>query len=280
MGCLPVSGGCEHRFLQPFVEHLNSLERTLYRHKDCLDVKIHNTPQPEALYIDDFNGRRMVIERKCIVWPKDYAIRHKNDHYLADRLYEELPQWAARGPYTIHLPGLLRGTRQELRAFAQQIAARVLAHGPLCHAREMVGNPKPHPWLFRHRAAIDDDEAPLDTLLVTWDLPPEHGLAPWPVPLAVRDEFLRVLAAAAKKFDSYRDHRCVVLLEPQGALSHTPLEWWLSLDSSACAVPLDELWIAEQDFGDPDGKVYWTFERLIPLFADMSAQATTVDREL
>lgn len=264
MGCLPESGGCEKRFVQPFVDYLNAVEGTAFRHTACLDVEIRDTPQPEALYTDEVNQRQMVIERKSLVWPLDYASRHRNDHHLVDRLCERLPSWAANGPYTISLPSLLKVDRQGIEALSHEICAAIDRKGPLGGRRDAVVGLGAFEWSFRHRSALDDDDAPMDRILFLWDILPEHGLPPWPCPADLALEFGRVLAGAARKFENYGSHRCVVLLEPQGAVAHTPAEWWTSLVSDPIALQVSELWLAEQDFADPDGEPYWSFERLLP----------------
>src|SRR6185295_1465472 len=103
MGCLPESGGCERAQTDPFVDHLNDIEKSDYQHVACLDVIDRNSPQPEALYIDESTGERLVIERKNIVWPSDYAQRHKQDHLLGERLIEGLKDLTADAPYGVEL---------------------------------------------------------------------------------------------------------------------------------------------------------------------------------
>src|SRR5258705_10868388 len=103
MGCLPESGGCERSQTDPFVGYLNEIEKTNYRHVACLDVLDRNSAQPETLYVDIETSKRMVIERKYIVWPVDYARRHKQDNELADRLIEGLNDLTADRPYSIEL---------------------------------------------------------------------------------------------------------------------------------------------------------------------------------
>ena len=90
MGCLPESGGCERQRTDPFIQHLNWLEGSNYEHSVCLDVMFRNSPQPEALYVDKASGARLVIERKNLVSPASYAVGHKNDHLVVDRVIDGL----------------------------------------------------------------------------------------------------------------------------------------------------------------------------------------------
>lgn len=263
MPCLPESGGCERRFLEPFVEHLNALEGSDYRHSQCLDVAIRHVSQPEALYVDVRGGLDLVIERKCIIWPEDYAAGHANDHKLYDRLHSLLPDWALKGPYTAVLPCLGREARGTVDALATEIAEAVAEASPL-FSEQLAGGSGKYRWAFRRRNALDDDSAPLDRILFVWFDSAAFDLPPWPVPLDLRREIERVLHAAAEKFASYRQHRCIILLEPHGSLAHTPVDWWLPLVRLAGPASVPELWLAEEDFADPDGQPFWLFERLLP----------------
>src|SRR4051794_40543211 len=114
MGCLPKSGGCERQRTDPFVDHLNWLEGTDYVHTECLDVIYRNSPQPEALYTDKRSGRRMVIERKSLVWPPEYIVGHKNDHFLRDLVIEGLTDLTGDDAYELNLEPAVSGTKEEL----------------------------------------------------------------------------------------------------------------------------------------------------------------------
>ena len=112
MGCLPESGGCERQRTDPFVDHLNWLEGTNYVHKACLDVIDRNNPQPEALYVDEDSGASLVIERKNLVWPPEYAVGHKNDHFLVDMVTEGLRDLVSRPSRLVTRPSTLKSPAQ------------------------------------------------------------------------------------------------------------------------------------------------------------------------
>lgn len=103
MGCLPESGACERQRTDPFVHHLNWLEGANYVHNVCLDVLHRNSPQPEALYIDEGSDRRLVIERKNLVWPPEYALGHKNDHFVVDLVSDGLKGLIRDDAYELQL---------------------------------------------------------------------------------------------------------------------------------------------------------------------------------
>lgn len=70
MSCLPESGGCERQRTDPFVIYLNSVEASNYTFAECLERIHRNKPQPEVLYVQQGTNRKLVIERKSLVWPK------------------------------------------------------------------------------------------------------------------------------------------------------------------------------------------------------------------
>ncbi len=140
MGCLPESGGCERSQTDPFVHYLNEIEKTNYRHVACLDVIDRNSAQPETLYVDTTTSRRLVIERKNIVWPSDYAPRHKQDHELAERLIEGLNDLTANGPYSMKLKPSAFGSAHELAEFAELIIQGAHELFPAVERGETIGS--------------------------------------------------------------------------------------------------------------------------------------------
>jgi hypothetical protein len=122
------------------VNHLNWLEGTDYVHKVCLDVIDRNTPQPEALYVDDGSGARLVIERKNLVWPPEYAVGHKNDHFVVDLATQGLRDLISDDAYELELDLGVSGSRVELEEFADQIGQTVRARFPELRAGMRVGS--------------------------------------------------------------------------------------------------------------------------------------------
>src|SRR5262252_6392410 len=104
MVCLPESGGCERPFTDAFVQHLNENEGSYYAHQACLDVMDSSSAQPEALYLDLVTNIRLVVERKSIAWPTDYAYRHSNDHFVFDVFSRALKGVGFEDLYEIRLP--------------------------------------------------------------------------------------------------------------------------------------------------------------------------------
>lgn len=71
--------------------------------------------QPEALYIDKGSGARFVIERKNLVWPPEYAVGHKNDHFLVDLVSDGLKDLISDDAYELQLELAISGTYLDAR---------------------------------------------------------------------------------------------------------------------------------------------------------------------
>src|ERR1700694_504418 len=183
MGCLPESGGCERRRTDPFVDHLNWLEGTNYAHSVCLDVLYRNSPQPEALYIDKASGARLVIERKNLVWPPEYAVGHKNDHFLVDLVSYGLKDLLSDDAYKLQLDFAISGTTAELEEYADVIAQTVTSRFPEIRGGLRVGSTQEgRRWAFWHgdRADRAFHGNPETGLGVHWDVrsSEDHGGKP------------------------------------------------------------------------------------------------------
>jgi hypothetical protein len=79
----------------------------------CLDVIYRNTPQPEALYVDEGSGARLVIERKNLVWPPEYTVGHNNDHFVVDLVTEGLRDLITDDAYELQFDPSTAGTTAE-----------------------------------------------------------------------------------------------------------------------------------------------------------------------
>src|ERR1044072_5360649 len=108
----------------------------------CLGVGDRNSPQPEPLYIDHGSERQLVIERKNLVWPPEYAIGHKNDHFLVDLVTEGLRDLVSDDAYELHLDLSVSGSTGELEEFAAVIVETVRTRFPEIRAGMTVGSPQ------------------------------------------------------------------------------------------------------------------------------------------
>ena len=263
MACLPESGGCERHRTDPFVSHLNKLESTQFIHQACLDVLDRASPQPEALYSDGSTGADLVVERKTIVWPPDYAARHRNDHFIAELLSEKLRDLAHGQPLTIHLDQAPRMPVVELSSFASEVAASIRASMSSILGGHVVGaNLNGGRWSCsfdaEERAASDE---PATGLIIRWTYPDETPNTEQ-LPAELVDAVHSVLASTVEKFRNYAHARGILLLDPHGAIRYTG-EWWWAAVFAVAPVPasITEVWLASYNWVT-DHEQGWIFERI------------------
>jgi hypothetical protein len=216
MGCLPESGGCERQRTDPFVNHLNWVEGTNYVHKACLDVIDRNTPQPEALYVDEDSGARLVIERKNLVWPPEYAVGHKNHHFLVDLVTEGLRDLISDDAYELQLELAISvegGIRRIRGLITQTVRARFAEiRGGMSVGSTQAGRR----WAFWRG---DKQERTFEGASETglgfhWDVPTSGDSSGKP-PDGFLKEVARLFGACVPKFKPYMDARRILVIEQQ-----------------------------------------------------------------
>jgi hypothetical protein len=261
---MPQSGGCERRRTEPFVAHLNDAEGTRYSHERCLDVGPTNRPQPEALYTDPDKGD-LVIERKSMIWPADYAARHRNDHLVAEWIIAEVGEQLHSAPYRLDLPNLIYGPRSDLERFACSVGQAVMAvFNALEPGAATTGRTGSWGWrLRRERDGERDPDEPATGLVVEWSsstdyLTPEAraearaGLAP---------DLRRHLESCVRKFEGYERARRVLLLERVGEFDPAGDDWAWLLTNAPPTPEVDEIWVSECYTGSEE---FWSFSKVFP----------------
>lgn len=253
MGCLPESGLCERNRTDPFVDHLNCLEGTKYEHSVCLDVMFRNSPQPEALYVDMDSGARLVIERKNLVWPPDYAVGHKNDHFVADRVIDGLRDLTTDEAYEIQFELGISGTAEELEVFARQIVETVRVGFGEIRAGATLGSSKQgRSWRFFRgdRGMRVFEGAPESGLGIHWNASAATDLSGM-VPNGLLVEVSRLFKACTHKFEHYLDARRILVIDQHGDIRYQGAWWW---EQILKAVPppdeINELWDGMFDWLD------------------------------
>lgn len=276
MACLPVSGGCERLWIEPFILHLNELEGSNYAYVKCLDREDRTRPQPEILYCDPVRGN-IAIERKLLVWPRDFLQRHQNEHLLMDRLLERVGPGTAHAPFTLSLVCDLVAPRAEILAWSEELSDALISVAERLHEDELAGGQVAGiGWrLCRERRGWRETWEGPDAGLVI-ELPGEwHGLFESDDEedsAGLRIEATRLLSSSRKKFEGYAEARRVVLLEPAGNLAWTGLDSLkLILDRADVPSIIGEVWGAALEYVS-DTQREWIFE---PLRINSGARSPT-----
>lgn len=263
MSCLPESGGCERHRTDPFVEHLNAIEGMKFRHVACLDLIYRNSRQPEALYIDAETRAQLVIERKNVIWPPDYAACHKNDHVLAEALAKHLSDITAVYPISIHLGPSPRAPRHELVSLAQAISTQIRSELEILRLGKSV---RSRTGGLSWRCTLDPEDrvdfGPPETgLLVQWS-GEDSFMLPSRLPRDLAASIQSMFDATVDKFRSYPHARGILLVDQFGELRYSG-EWWWSEVFESIPVPagISEVWLALYDWLSDDEEG-WMFERL------------------
>lgn len=268
MSCLPHSGGCERQRVEPFVQHINAVEGYNFIHIACLDRIYLNSPQPEALYKDDKAAETMVIERKAIVWPPDYAKLHASDHRLASLISERLRPMLDPVPYLLNLETAVRGSEAEIVEFAERIAQTIIGNLSIIRAGETIGSQRVgRRWSFRiQKPGERDDDDPETGIMFFWNVEESH--IPYShsndLPDGLRQSVQQIFLACKRKFTDYAGARKILLLNPHGDVKHVDPFWWNEL-LVFLGVPneIDEIWLSSYDWISFNEQG-WTFECVYP----------------
>jgi hypothetical protein len=264
MGCLLKSGGCERGATEALVQHLNRLQKTNYVYRSCLDIVHRETPQPETLYVDANVEESLVVERKSIAWPDNYAEGHAHDHFVADEISNELASVEFHELYCLRLPWLIDGNKSELRAFSRQVAAQIRKHysslkpGRPIGSRQVPGRA----WAFYVQPEEErDEDGPAKGIRYTWLYKGEAEalMPPEGPPPELKRALSAIYSSCVRKFSGYLDSRRILLLHPYGDLSYMWGSWWQGIFGKfPPPAPIDEIWEGSFD-EEADG---WELECL------------------
>lgn len=234
------------RWLAPFVRHYNRVRTCEFVFDRRLDATGPD-PQPEAAYVDAQTGGGLVIERKSLIWPPEFAQLHATSHELAtiaeNRLADVLDPKRA---YRLTLRDDLRGTRTKLQAYATSVARAIAGRLDVVHGGTPLRARWPNrEWSFREDTSLDRDfTEPPTGLIVEFNVRTtelNHG----EVSPAFAAEFQRLLIAAAKKFEGYEHARRILVIDPYADVRWSTDETWRSL-LAAVTIPgsIQEIWLS------------------------------------
>jgi len=238
--------------LGEFVSHFNRELGRNYARTECLDiVRIGGSTakQPEVLVTDTTDGKRMVIERKSVVWPPDYILKHNNGHNFADTIWAETAGQFNDDCYELHVSGrqIENIEARRIKEIAKQIGSYIT---DLDSSQLPFRGSRPFGWTFNQAnehehegrkgiVVVESDEMRLDDFL---DEDAKEGTAS-----AMQKE----LDAASLKFDGYSDATRVVLLDFFGT------ELWEDdipplMCSLSIPVNIDEIWMSKREWVSDD----------------------------
>jgi hypothetical protein len=217
MSCIPKSGGCERWATDVLVNHINWLEDAHFEHQACLDQTGEAGQQPECLYINTDNHQALVIERKSISWPEEYAYRHSKDHDLANAITGSLDGTSFQGLYVLRMPSLSSGSKRELRAIGQKVAEVIgSSYAALQPDQELTINCSGHRFKLGILPLEERGEAGPDAgLCFSWEL--DNPLfEPEGLQEKVVGQIENIYADCVHKFAAYSGARRVLMLDPHG----------------------------------------------------------------
>ncbi len=257
--CLPPQGKCEWQHLRGFVSHLNTIDGKSYTRSRCLDVENRKGEEPEVL-LESPNEISVVIERKSVVWPREYLRDHGNEHCLGDIVFARLDDLFRDSAYQLAYNEVsLKGKKKrEVEEIAKQITSTVLSDLTGAKSPRGIGNRKPIPWRLRPLDPRERNESTPEVglgITVWGEIEPDYTPSEILQRQAVAKsgyarEFERAAKKAARKFVSYSDCLKLLLVQFYGSSSLLVLEEDIIDVIQSAQLPnlIDQVWVAQQDW--------------------------------
>ena len=122
--CFPPQEKCEWANLIGFVQKYNDTYGKSYVRTACPDVEDNNSKQPEVL-LEAEGEIPIVIERKTIVWPRDYFSDHANEHDFRKTFWAAMDEEFDDALYelTVQAAFLQGKTKKQVKEDAERIAS-------------------------------------------------------------------------------------------------------------------------------------------------------------
>ena len=231
--------------MDKFVSHYNRENRTNYALAECLDILRtggRTEPKPEVLVTDASRSRQMVVERKSVVWPPDYILRHQIEHDFANVIWQQTKDRFQDDCYelTVSAEELGKLDSRSVKQIALEIGSVLVGNPSSMPIRSLT----PVPWHF-HRANTYDDSGTRKGIVVIHEDPmmalEDFNRDDAVVGTAAAME--RELAEATPKFSGYEAARKVVLLDFYGnELCDEDVP--LLLERISLPQAIDEIWMS------------------------------------
>jgi len=251
MSCLPSSSKCEWQDLQYFVAMRNAQQHTAFERTSCLDL-CSSTRQPEVLCTDKYSGRKLVIERKNLLWPLNAAEIHSAEHRFWSFLLNEIH--ALKLPDELYVLSL--DTTQEIRdlklkALAKCLASIIDTNRHALSVGNVIKGAQPLRFSFCIGSYTErEDGGPSSGVYIRSNEPEIRDLnVPESVPSTFVEQMQQYVAAAVEKFSEYDGSTKVLILNFTAANLYLHLnEMWWSKYFAKYPLPsgIDEVWSSLQ----------------------------------
>jgi hypothetical protein len=251
--------------LAPFVEHYNAVKGTQFLFAARLD-RTGPEAQPEAEYRDATTGSKLVIERKSIIYPRDFAQLHQTLHELSGTLDRPLADILDASRAYRLIFNKVRGNRTEMKSLAEIICERITADLALIHQGYEITDPTPgREWIFYEEREFDRDYFEPGTGVI-YEFKGERRVLDLDseAPGDLLQDLSKHLQSASRKFAPHPDATRLLALDTFGALQiMTDFNWDVLLRNVTIPENIDEIWLTKHAM-ITDMECGWVFQRLKP----------------
>lgn len=210
--------------LDPFINHYNSIYSLNFKVREpILDLKDPTRKQPELLAVDDVSKKKMVIEKKTIVVPKDYIGFASNNQLFTNEivaiLKERLPGLFQTKGNTLVVYSPIPRDKKVIAAYAESIVEQIIEKFILILSgssvtkgenNSIVSSEIPIRWAFGKKSLQDEDEDS-ESISVQFIGGKYDGLrTPASELQHLRQQIAKYISDSNEKFQGYED--CTKLL--------------------------------------------------------------------
>jgi hypothetical protein len=259
--CYPPSSKCEWSIIYRFVEEFNSLNGTSYKLSKCLDVEYRESKQPEVL-LKSIGHIPMVVERKTVVWPKNYFSDHMNFHYFFEKVIKMINSLFQDKVYKLKIieRSIKNKKKNEINDIADKIARKIKINIDKAKSPLGIKDKEPIPWNFHQLSPHEIEDNYPKKGIVFFQIK-EFNINDANAKRGFAEEFKKVIDSTAKKFKSYKKYLKVLLVQFHGEDSF-PVDEEIVIHEAKLPELIDQIWIAEPDWiNEYDYMITWKLVR-------------------
>jgi hypothetical protein len=262
MSCLPSGSKCEWSDLKHFVAELNLREESDYSRTSCLDL-CSDVKQPEVLCTSSV-GKKLVIERKAVIWPAEYAEKHRAEHRFFDFICQKFkPVLDATSAYELQIspPDLI--SDKLLTKHVEKIYAAIFPRLAEVERGIVISELSPLAFRFQKQPSsersLDEPCAGLAIVTIEKEVPLLDNQG------RMEESFCQhlqqLINTASLKFTDYQSVRRILVIQPfSSSLYAAMLDVGADmLDSLNIPSMIEEIWMIFHIENDA-----WSFTRLLP----------------